>query len=125
MRRGCIGHAMHRGTHQVITLSVEVGEGGFGARPYHHTGVCENNLYFTRALAMQSCSRNCFAAPDSVFLKLIVLGVFLFGGVFVVHRHRYHAMSEGRGDGPVRRGRRTRCGCPGAQRQTLANTCLR
>ena len=36
MSRVCIRYesGMHRGTHQVITLSVELGEGGFGAHPY-------------------------------------------------------------------------------------------
>ena len=35
MNRVCIGYesGMHRGTHQVIALSVELGEGGFGTRP--------------------------------------------------------------------------------------------
>ena len=27
---------MHRGTNQAITLSVKLGEGSFGARPYNH-----------------------------------------------------------------------------------------
>ena len=39
MHRVCIGvgigheSGMHRGVHQVITLSVKLGEGGLGARP--------------------------------------------------------------------------------------------
>ena len=40
MHRACIGvcvgyeSGMHRGTDQVVTLSVELGEGGFSAGPY-------------------------------------------------------------------------------------------
>ena len=33
LHRACIGYAS--GTDQVITLSVELGEGGFGARPHN------------------------------------------------------------------------------------------
>ena len=34
---------MNWGTHQVITLSVKLGEGGFGARPHHNTTQHNNN----------------------------------------------------------------------------------
>ena len=49
------------------------------------TGVCEINTPFTRALAMQSCSRNCSPAPDLVFFKFIIPRVSSGGVLF--HRH--------------------------------------
>ena len=50
--------------------------------------VCEQTTPFVRALAMQSSSRNCSPAPDSVFLKLNCPRVFFSKGVFF-HRYRY------------------------------------
>ena len=41
----------------------------------------EKNTSFLSAFALQSYSRNCSPAPDSVFLKLIFLRVLLSGGV--------------------------------------------
>ena len=42
-----------------------------------------------RALAMQSSSRNCSPAPDSVFFRRNFPWVFFSGEVFF-HRRRYH-----------------------------------
>ena len=61
-----------------------------------HNGVCDKNtprekttlwkmsyrFPFMRAMAIQSCSRNCSPAPDLVFLKLIFSYVFFSGGMF-------------------------------------------
>ena len=54
-----------------------------------HTGVCETNIPFVRALAMQPSSRNPSLAPDSVFVNIICPRVLFSGGVFF-HRHRYY-----------------------------------
>ena len=53
-----------------------------------HTGVCEQNTPFARALAVQTSSNVCSLAPDSVFFKLKFPRVFLSRGVFF-RRHWY------------------------------------
>ena len=50
---------------------------GFGT-----AGVCEKNIPFVSAFALQSCSRNCSPAPDLVLWKLVFPRVLLSGGVF-------------------------------------------
>ena len=57
--------------------------------PTHgHTGVFEQNTPFRRAFALQHSSRNCYPAPDLVFLKVNFPRVLVSGGVFF-HRPRY------------------------------------
>ena len=46
------------------------------------TGVCEKNIPFAQALALQSSSINCSPAPDLVLRKLIFQNIVFSGGVF-------------------------------------------
>ena len=47
-----------------------------------HAGVCEKNIPFTQALAMQPSSSNPSPAPDLVLCKLIFPRAFFSGGLF-------------------------------------------
>ena len=49
--------------------------------PIPTTGVCETNIPFARALALQSSSRNCSPAPDLVLWKLIFQCLLFSGGI--------------------------------------------
>ena len=47
-----------------------------------------SNTPLVRALALQSCGRNCSLDPDLVLWKPIVQHMLFSGGVFFFHRHR-------------------------------------
>ena len=48
----------------------------------NYTGVCEQNIPFTRALARQPSGINCSLAPDVVLFKLMFPRALFSGGVF-------------------------------------------
>ena len=73
-----ISHITYSETGDVMPAGVT---GAFLSRTHIiHTGVCETNTPFVRALALQSGSGNRNPAQDLVFSKLIFQPVFLSGG---------------------------------------------
>ena len=58
-------------------------------RVLYHTGVCENNIPFTRAFALQHSGINCSPAPDLVFFKLVIRRGYYSPEECFFHRHRW------------------------------------